>query len=264
MIWTQTIYGMLELVTFFIILELLQRRRELGYQPLNLSQGRRPLKPRSPLDCPVCGRPHPKPLWEHAHKPGVRAWPQRKSRRGKPKHVCTAGHACSNPLCDYWGNTDPKFHALVGNGVWNGIQQFRCQACKTRFTSRWGTALYHLHATAREVGLVLLVVVNLGLSLADLQRVFGVSDATLRLWLARAHAEKVQAHFFRNLPTGQLQFDELYTTLRDKSHDHWVWVAFDPQTKLIPALKLGPRTQALAHALVHVVTLTLVLGCVPA
>ena len=56
----------------------------------------------------------------------------------------------------------------------------------------------------------------------------------------------------------------LYTTLRDKSHDLWVWVAFDPQTKLIPGLQLGPRTQDLAHALVHAVTLTLAPGCVPA
>ena len=39
--------------------------------------------------------------------------------------------------------------------------------------------------------------VNLGLSLADVQRVFGASDATLRLWLAQAHAEKIHRHFFR-------------------------------------------------------------------
>ncbi len=78
------------------------------------------------------------------------------------------------------------------------------------------------------------------------------------------HAERVHAHFFRNLRVGHLQVDELYPSLRDKSHDLWVWVAFDPQTKLIPALQLGPRTQTLAHALVHAVTLTLAAGCVPA
>jgi IS1 family transposase len=65
------------------------------------------------------------------------------------------------------------------------------------------------------------------------------------------------------LHIGHLQFDELYTTLRDKAHDLWVWVAFDPQTKLIPALQLGSRTQDLAHALVHAVCLTLAPGCVP-
>jgi IS1 family transposase len=38
------------------------------------------------------------------------------------------------------------------------------------------------------------------------------------------------------LQIGHLQFDELYTTLRDKAHDLWVWVAFDRCTKPIPAL----------------------------
>ena len=70
-------------------------------------------------------------------------------------------------------------------------------------------------------------------------------------------------HFFRNLHIGHLQFDELYATLRDKAHDVWVWVAFDPQTKLMPALQLGPRTQDLAHALVHAVAQVLAPSCVP-
>jgi IS1 family transposase len=265
MVWSPVFYATLEFVTLFIILELLERRRELSYQPLGLPQAPRLLKPRSPQDCPVCRRPHPKPLWGHAHKPGILPWPKRKSPRGPHKHICTVGRACPNPLCDYWGDTDPTFHALVGNGHPNGIQLFRCQACGKRFSSRWGTALYRLHATAWDVGRVLLAV-NLGLSMANVQLLFGHSDATLRLWLSRAgaHAEKVHTHFFRNLRMGHLQFDELYTTLRDKAHDLWIWVAFDPQSKLIPALRLGPRTQDLAHVLVHAVTLTLAPGCVPA
>jgi hypothetical protein len=66
-----------------------------------------------------------------------------------------------------------------------------------------------------------LLAVNLRLSMADLQLLFGHSDTTLRLWLTRAgsHAEKVHANFFRNLQIGRLQFDELNTTLRDKAHD---------------------------------------------
>ena len=262
--WSGVMYGTLGLVTLLIILDLLQRRRELGYQSLDLPKEPRRLKPGSPRDCPVCRRPHPRPLWGHAHQPGVEPWIRRKSRRGKPKQICTAGHACPNPLCDYWGNTDPTFHALVGNGVRQGIQQLKCQACRRRFSSRWGTALYGLHATAWEVGRVLLAV-NLGLSMADVQRLFGHSDTTLRLWLSRAgaHAEKVHVHFLRNLQIGHLQFDELYTPLRDKAHDLWIWVAFDPCTKLIPAVQLGPRTQDLAQALVHAVCLTLAPGCVP-
>lgn len=262
--WSWIVYGTLEIITLFIILELLQRRRERGHQPVVLANEPRPLKPRSPQDCPVCRHPHPKPLWGHAQKPGVGPWSQRKSPRGKHKEICTAGHACPNPECHYWGNTDPTFHALVGNGVRSDIQQLKCQACGKRFSSRWGTALYRLQATAWDISRVLLAV-NLGLSMADVQRLFGHSDTPLRLWLTRAGrpAENVHSHFFRNLQIGHLQFDELYTTLRNKAHDVWVWVAFDPQTKLMPALRIGPRTQDLAHALVHTVTQVLALGWVP-
>jgi hypothetical protein len=64
-----------------------------------------------------------------------------------------------------------------------------------------------------------LVVVNLGLTVADTQLLLGHSETTLRLWLTRAgsHAEKVQAHFFHPLHLGHLQLDELFTTLRNKA-----------------------------------------------
>jgi IS1 family transposase len=148
--------------------------------------------------------------------------------------------------------------------VRHGIQQLKCQACQKQFSSRWGTALYRLQASAWDVSRALLAV-NLGLSMADVQRLFGHSDTTLRLWLTRAgmHAELVDHHFFRNLQIGHLQFDELYTTLRNTAHDLWVWVAFDPHTKLIPALRVGPRTQNLAHTLVHAVVQVLAPNCVP-
>jgi hypothetical protein len=74
----------------------------------------RPLKPRTANDCPVCGRPHPTPIAGNVRKPGVLPWRERKSSRGKPKTICTAGYACPRPECDYFGNTDSAFHALVG------------------------------------------------------------------------------------------------------------------------------------------------------
>lgn len=226
----------------------------------------RPLKPRTPNDCPVCGRPHPTPLIGNNRKPGILPWPERKSARGRPKTICTAGYACPQPTCDYFGNTDCTYHALVGDGQRgaDGIQWLKCQACGKRFSSRQGTALYRLRTPAAHVALVLLAV-NLGLTIADTQLLFGHSEVTIRLWLTRAgqHAEQVQVHFFRNLTLGHLQLDELFTTLRDKAHDLWVWVAFDPATKLIPALQLGPRTQHLAYVLLHAVTLVLAPGCLP-
>jgi len=114
----------------------------------------RPLKPRTPNDCPVCGRPHPTPLWGNVRKPDVRPWSECKSSRGtlRAKTICTAGYACLNPDCECHGNTAPTFHALVGDGKRgaDGIQWLRCQACHHRFprTPKTGMARTAAHAGA--------------------------------------------------------------------------------------------------------------------
>jgi hypothetical protein len=133
----------------------------------------RPLKPRTPNDCPVCGRPHPKPFGGHVRKPGVLPGCERKSPRAKRKTICTAGYACPRPDCDYFGNTDSTFHALVGDGRRgaDGIQWLGCQACGKRFSSRRGTALYRLRTPTAQVAQVLLAV-NLGLTIADTALLF--------------------------------------------------------------------------------------------
>ena len=226
----------------------------------------RPLKPRPPNDCPVRGRPHPTPLAGNVRKPGVLPWRERKSVRGTPKTICTAGYACPNPECDYHGNTDSTFHALVGDGKRgaDGIQWLKCQACHKRFSSRRGTTLYRLRTPAAQVAQVLLAV-NLGLTIADTALLFHHSEVTIRLWLTRAgqHADKIHAHFFHHLTLGHLQLDELFTTLRNKAHGLWVWTACDPVTRLIPTLQVGPRTQVMVHTVVHALTLILAPGCLP-
>jgi IS1 family transposase len=57
--------------------------------------------------------------------------------------------------------------------------------------------------------------------------------------------------------------DELKTRLRHHSHELWLWLATDVPTKLIPALALGPRTQNVAHTLIHRLIRTLAPGCLP-
>jgi IS1 family transposase len=67
----------------------------------------------------------------------------------------------------------------------------------------------------------------------------------------------------RDLHLPHLQLDELRTRLRRRTHVVWLWVVVDPRTKLIPALRLGARTQASAHALVHALRQTLAPDCLP-
>jgi IS1 family transposase len=43
----------------------------------------------------------------------------------------------------------------------------------------------------------------------------------------------------------------------------WLWLAIDPLTKILPVLELGPRTQTMAHRLIHSLRQILAPGCLP-
>ena len=213
------------------------------------------LKPRTPHDCPACRLscthtsvvgPAPSP---------VRPWREMKSRRGAPKRVNTEGFACPNQKCPYSGITDAHIHTLVGDGKHGHterIQTFRCQACHTTFTARRHTPLYRLKTPSQQVAMVLSAIAE-GLDASAAERVFGYRQATITLWVSRAgeHAQSLHERCFRNLQIPHLQLDELRTRLRSAKQVLWLWLAIDPLTKLLPVLELGPRTQNMAHLLIH-------------
>src|SRR5258708_2346153 len=142
------------------------------------------LKPRSPDDCPACRRASTPSLGAGPAPAPVRPWREVKSRRGAPKQVNTAGFACPNQQCPYYGITDVQIHALVGDGKHGHaerIQTFRCQACHTTFTSRRNTPLYRLKTPAHQVAMVLSALAE-GLDPSAAERVFGYRQATITIW----------------------------------------------------------------------------------
>jgi len=225
------------------------------------------LKPRSPDDCPACrlastaslgGGPAPAP---------VRPWREVKSRRGAPKRIDTEGFACPNPQCAYCGLSDAQIHALVGDGSHGQaerIQTFRCQACHCTFTARRYTPLYRLKTPSQQVALVLSALAE-GLDASAAERIFGYRQTTITTWLSRAgeHAQSLHEYYFHALLIPHLQLDELRTRLRCASQVLWLWLAIDPLTKLLPVLELGPRTQSMAHLLIHSLRQSLASGCIP-
>ena len=223
------------------------------------------LKPRSPDDCQACRLASP-PSSGGEPAP-VRPWREVKSRRGAPKRIDTQGYACPNPQCRYFGITDAHFHALVGDGKHGHaeqIQTFRCQACRTTFSARRDTPLYRLKTPSQQVAVVLTALAE-GLDPSAAQRVFGYRQATITRWLTRAgkHAELFHERSFRNLHLPHLQLDEIRTRLRSSSQVLWLWLAIDPRTKILPVLELGPRTQTIAHRLIHSLRERLAPGCLP-
>ncbi len=202
---------------------------------------------------PVVSPPHPRRV-EGQRLRMSRPWREVKSRRRAPKRVNTEGFACPNPQCPYSGITDAHVHALVGDGKHGRverIQTFRCQACHTTFTSRRNTPFYRLKTSSHQVAVVLSALAE-GLDPSAAERVFGFRQAIIT-WLTRAgeHAQTLHERFFCHLQLPHLQLDELRTRLRCARQVLWLWLAIDPCTKLLPVLHLGPRTQHMAHRVIH-------------
>ena len=224
----------------------------------------RPLTPRPPDDCPACRGSQPicSPS-STAPKP----YTQVKSPRGRKKRIATAGYACPNPNCLYYGITDDQIHALVGyggHGRQEYIRDLKCQACLTKCSARYGTVLYRLKTPSRRVGEVLSALAE-GLSVGAAVRVFGHGEFTIRSWLTRAglHAASLHERLFQNLNLLHIQLDELCTKTRQGADALWVWFAVDARTKIIAVLKVGPRTQPMAHAVLHALVKVLAQDCLP-
>jgi IS1 family transposase/transposase-like protein len=225
------------------------------------------LKPRTPDDCPACRLASTASSGVEPASAPVRPWCEVKSRRGAPKRVHTEGFACPNQQCPYFGMTDAHIHALVGDGKHGRaerIQTFRCQACRTTFSARRHTPLYRLKTPSHQIAMVLSALAE-GLDASAAERVFGYRQATITSWLTRAggHAEIFHERCLRNLHLPHLQLDELRTRLRSATEILWLWLAIDPLTKIIPVLHLGPRTQHMAHMLIHSLRQCLAPGCLP-
>jgi hypothetical protein len=62
-------------------------------------RGWRTLRPRPTDDCPACAAHRPAVSPSPAAAPLVSPWRAGRSRRGRPRQVLTAGHACPEPTC---------------------------------------------------------------------------------------------------------------------------------------------------------------------
>jgi IS1 family transposase len=104
-----------------------------------------------------------------------------------------------------------------------------------------------------------------GTSIRATGRLLNVDKDTVCHWLPRlsAHCNRVMSYFFRDLHLSECQLDELWTFIYKKEDhltpldellgiygDAWVWIAFSPVCKLVPAWVVGKRTLANARQLV--------------
>jgi IS1 family transposase len=163
--------------------------------------------------------------------------------------------------------TNEAIHALVhcgGHGKPERIPDLKCQACGRKVSVRYGTALYRLKTASSHLALVLTALAE-GVGVAVAARIFGHSEFTIQTWLTRSgmHTQALHERSLRGLHLGHVQLDEVRTAIRQGSQIVWVWIAIDARSKLIAAVHIGPRTQGLAHTVVHTLTHVPARGCVP-
>jgi IS1 family transposase len=188
-------------------------------------------------------------------------------------------HFCPHPTCAYRGWVG--LGNLRANGHPNGgpWRQFHCTACGGYVFETHGT-IFHGKRVPAELIVRVIACLAEGLGLRGTARVFEVDPNTVLQWLVEA-ADQLQAFsrdFLHELHLRQVQLDELYAVLsavkdgavsaaetieRLERSPHWVWVAMDPESKLILTLGVGERTLAMAQCVVHHVAQVLAPECAP-
>src|SRR5215831_16511858 len=199
--------------------------------------------------------------------------------RGRRRQVDTSTHFCPNPDCAYrgwvgWGNLRANGHP--SGGPW---RQLLCVVCRGYFLETLGTLF---HGKRASVDLIVRVIACLaeGLGIRGTARVCEVDPNTVLQWLVDA-AEQLRAfsqHVLHDVCVRQVQLDELFALLsavkdgtvsevdaieRLERSPQWVWVAMDPESKLLLALDVGERTLAMAQGFVHHVAQVVAPDCVP-
>src|SRR5215472_13572619 len=225
--------------------------------------------------CVACEQAPPAPLVTVPAAPP----PRITSTRGRKRQVDTSRHFCPNPDCPYrgwvgWGNLRANGHP--NGGPW---RQLLCIVCRGYFLETLGTLF---HGKRASVDLIVRVIACLaeGLGIRGTARVFEVDPKTVLQWLVEA-AQQLQAfsrHVLHNIRVHQVQLDELFALLsavkdgkvseadaiaRLERSPQWVWVAMDPESKLLLALDVGSRTRAMAQRVVHHVAQVLAPDCAP-
>jgi IS1 family transposase len=199
--------------------------------------------------------------------------------RGRRRQVDTSTHFCPNPDCAYrgwvgWGNLRANGHP--SGGPW---RQLLCVACRRYFLETLGTLF---HGKRAPVELIVRVIACLaeGLGIRGTARVFEVDPNTVLQWLVEA-ADQLRAfsrYVLHDVRVRQVQLDELFALLsavKDgavseveaiehlEQSPQWVWVAMDPESKLLLAIDVGHRTLAMAQRVVHQVAQVLAPDCAP-
>jgi IS1 family transposase/transposase-like protein len=169
---------------------------------------------------------------------------------------------CPNKSCKYYGIPFQP-GKMVKNGMCHGQPQALCKGCGCSVVLNYATAYYGLESDTAIFETAVRALAE-GNSIRATGRIFEIDKDTVCDWLIRAslHCRSVVLFFWSQLHIVECQLDELWSFVHTKeAHlpcakiycesygDAWVWLAFDPLSRLVLAFVIGKRIQANANLL---------------
>lgn len=177
---------------------------------------------------------------------------------------------CRNRHCRYHGLTG-KAARLQFAGWQCGARRLICLECGHWISARTGTAYADIR-TPEWIFRDGIRQLAEGASIRTVGRNIECDKDTESHWLPRVgrHCRHLTDYFFRNLHLTECQLDELWTFVYKKEDhltafeklarrygDTWIWIAFDPVHKLVPAWRVGKRTLTDAKRFIQALKLRL-------
>ena len=155
---------------------------------------------------------------------------------------------CQSRRCSMFGKTGSSAQLKLHDWQ-HGQPRFRCQICGSIISASSGTAYAGIR-TDLEIYRRGTKTLAEGLNIRATSRLIEVDKDTVNHWLPTLglHSQGVMNYFFRNLHLEECQLDELWTFIYKKEKqltaleklaevygDAWVWIAFSPICKIVPA-----------------------------
>lgn len=136
----------------------------------------------------------------------------------------------------------------------NGLQRFRCKACRTTFTEDHAPSFRVEDYLKDKRGIMALKLLVEGCSVRTAERLTGIRRDTIidLLLIAGERCERLMESLIRDVPVSDVQADELWSFVGKKEKrktfedddmlgDSYCWVAIEARTKLVLTFVVGKR-----------------------
>lgn len=165
---------------------------------------------------------------------------------------------CSNQACgehEKPGGENVRFRRRYGEESTQLL--YECTTCGCTFSLRRNTPLHGVRVP-EETFFLVVTCLGEGNGIRATARIAGLKTDTVMTIQDRVgkHVERAFNHHLRDLHPREVQLDELWSFLKKKEKnatdveklrkewgDCWVWIAFDPETKVVLGFVLGKRTK---------------------